>query len=1310
MPTLYQLTLRHPAHTTRCVVGQFTAARKVQDVVLATGLLLEVYRPDAETGKLERIARHDTWAQVFGLAVYRMAGQAYDCLVVTSDSGKLAVLRMVDGAFEAVAHDVVTKTGVRRTAAGAYLAVDPLSRAVMVAAVERDRLVYTPAGAAPTAPMAALTAPAAAVGSARVVPFEAPLEAAAPRHLTLDVCALDTGFENPCFAALECDYGHYERRAYDAAAAPIALTYYELDQALHHVVRRRAAPVPPTALRLVALPHAAGGGVLVCVAGGVVYEGGGQRHAVALPRAAGAADAADAAVVCLVTHRLKDSFFILVQTRAGHLFKITVAQTPRVLSITYFDLIAPCHTLAVVRSGFLVANVANGDRLMYQFEGLGEEDETTVRVGVAPEAPEVPELSEAPENRPVPFTPRAHLRNLVLVDRVATLNPIVAAAVTPQKQIVLASAALPVEEEAAAGLDEEGPAAPEEATGPEAPGPASEDLRAGPASADPRDLRAGPASVDLRDLRAGSLKVLTHGLPTTLLVSSPLPFRPTAIFTTPIRAANRSHDYLVLTLTLSLQTVVLSIGEVVEEVHNLHFVATQPTLAVQQVGAASVVQVYAHGIRHVDTATGATTDWFPPAGIAVTLASCNRMQAVVALLNREVCYFEVDGEGQLVEYQLRAEMGAQVAAVAVAAGARAAHAVVACADATVSVVSLEPHNCLAVVSLQALSASASSMCVAGSSAGGGAEVHIGLETGLHILTHLDARGALHDTRTRFLGVRPVRLSAVDLGGVAAILAVSTRTWLGYHHQGQYKLTPIDLTIVGGAALHLEDIGGDAIVGVSEGGELVIFTVEERMEDFVVGLGAVAYVPRRMVVEGGVAYVVSAARSSVGAAGGASLADGGEATKLSGAGEASGASKDNKGDASKLNDGASADEASVASEVNDANEVNGTSEAGSLAGGARADHSEVGAGSAAGASDAGSAVVAWHSSLQAIPTATLAPTHTFAFPPGERALLVAKVVFGNTPCIVVGTTGAAHCLYTFTPALALVSRTEVDHPPHTLLAFRGQLLVGMAQYLRLYTLGQRQLLRKASTALAHFRHIVAATVQGGDRLCVADAAALVAFVQYDAAANCFVVFAHDTERRHCTLLARLDYDSVAGGDKFGNVFVLRVPAALSHRVDHDWNVVRHEPPFLNGAPARAHTECHYHVGDIVTLLSATSLNVGGTDALVYTGLAGSLGVLAPLATRREAALLTRLEALMREHLDYNLDLAAAGGGARHNLLGRDHLKWRGYYAPVRNVVDGDLVERFTALPPAAQVRISAKLDRTPRDLERKIAELRNRSAF
>lgn len=64
----------------------------------------------------------------------------------------------------------------------------------------------------------------------------------------------------------------------------------------------------------------------------------------------------------------------------------------------------------------------------------------------------------------------------------------------------------------------------------------------------------------------------------------------------------------------------------------------------------------------------------------------------------------------------------------------------------------------------------------------------------------------------------------------------------------------------------------------------------------------------------------------------------------------------------------------------------------------------------------------------------------------------------------------------------------------------------------------------------------------------------------------------------------------------------------------------------------------------------------------------------------------------------------------SLVGRDHLAYRGYYAPVKGVVDGDLCDSFNLLPYPQQQAIAADLDRNVGEVLKKLEQLRTSSVF
>lgn len=202
---------------------------------------------------------------------------------------------------------------------------------------------------------------------------------------------------------------------------------------------------------------------------------------------------------------------------------------------------------------------------------------------------------------------------------------------------------------------------------------------------------------------------------------------------------------------------------------------------------------------------------------------------------------------------------------------------------------------------------------------------------------------------------------------------------------------------------------------------------------------------------------------------------------------------------------------------------------------------------------------------------------------------------------------------------------------------------------------------------------------------------VSFVSHKATEDRLVSFADDTQPRWVTCSTMVDYNTVAAADRFGNIFVNRLDSTVSDRVDDDPTGFGHE----NGTPYKTRLVAHFHVGDIITSLHKTPLVIGGGDILLYTALHGTIGALVPFTSREDIDLLLLLEQHMR----------AEGV----SLVGRDHLSWRGYYVPVKAVVDGDLCESFGALHVSRQAAIASALDRSVDEVLNKLDQLRAMSS-
>jgi splicing factor 3B subunit 3 len=258
------------------------------------------------------------------------------------------------------------------------------------------------------------------------------------------------------------------------------------------------------------------------------------------------------------------------------------------------------------------------------------------------------------------------------------------------------------------------------------------------------------------------------------------------------------------------------------------------------------------------------------------------------------------------------------------------------------------------------------------------------------------------------------------------------------------------------------------------------------------------------------------------------------------------------------------------------------------------------------------------------------------------------------------------------SLEFIHKTPVEEPPLALLAFQSRLLAGVGTSLRLYDLGMRQLLRKSQGDVVP-NMIVGLTTQGS-RIIVSDL----------------------SESVICATM--VDYETVAGGDKFGNLWLVRCPQKVSDEADEEGSGAHliHERGYLQGTPNRLQIMIHFFSQDIPTSIHKTQLVAGGKDVLLWSGLNGTLGILVPFVSREDVDFFQSLETHLRTE--------------DAPLAGRDHLIYRSYYVPVKGVIDGDLCERFSSLPADKKAMIAGELDRSVRDVEKRIAEMRTRVAY
>ena len=169
------------------------------------------------------------------------------------------------------------------------------------------------------------------------------------------------------------------------------------------------------------------------------------------------------------------------------------------------------------------------------------------------------------------------------------------------------------------------------------------------------------------------------------------------------RADNVDEFDSYIVLSFPNGTLVLSIGQTIEEVSDTGFLSSSPTLAVQQLSNAGLLQIHPYGLRHI-RAADRVDEWSVPPGCMITAATTNKRQVVIALSTMELVYFELDPEGSLSEYQDKKELPSNATAISIAevpeGRRRTPFLAVGCDNQTVHVMSLEPETTLQTLSLQ----------------------------------------------------------------------------------------------------------------------------------------------------------------------------------------------------------------------------------------------------------------------------------------------------------------------------------------------------------------------------------------------------------------------------------------------------------------------------------------------------------------------------------------------------------------------------------------------------------------------------------
>lgn len=747
-----------------------------------------------------------------------------------------------------------------------------------------------------------------------------------------------------------------------------------------------------------------------------------------------------------------------------------------------------------------------------------------------------------------------------------------------------------------------------------------------------------------------SLRVLRHGLGVSEMAVANLPSKPNGVWS--IKNNAGSYDRYIL-ISFANASLVLSVGEVVNEISDSGFDTNNATIHAGLLANNCYLQICQYGIRIIASSNKVET-WEPPGKIS--RATSNDKQVAITLKGGILMYFELDASGKLKEVEKR-EMEQEVLCIHLSTipdgRVRSRFLAVGLFDNTVKILSLDPEGCLGRLSTQALPGfQPESLCLL--EMGHNPQdlqlyLHVGISNGLVLRTIIDSiTGQLFDTRSRYIGTKPVKLFRGFVIGGQALLALSSRTWIAYNYLGKHYFTPLSYEALEFAAAFSSEQCPEGFIGIT-GNALRIFMIERLGEIFNSNVIPLRYTPRKMEINPVTKhlFIIESEHNTF--------------------------PVDQREKIRNALDNTENDEL---------------------------DEYKIGTPKAGDGT--------WASCLRIFDPVKLETVNLLELDNNENAVSICICNFTGYESemfLVIGTvkdmtlhakthSGGFINIYKIQDTrLEKFHRTPVEDIPLALCPYYGKILIGVGKNLRLYELGKKKLLKKSENKNT-FPTLVSNIKVDGERIFACDISESVSVLVYRKEDNQIYSFADDVVSRWLCNFTVLDHDTIAAVDKFENVFVLRLPAACEED-EKDVGSVKYkwEAGFLNAAYYKMEHIAHFYIGDLATSLQKCCLSEGGPEVLLYGTTMGAICALVPITKKEEVEFFIHLEMYLRQE--------------SKSLIGRDHMAFRSFSLPVKNVIDGDFCEQFSQLSYDTQRNLSEQLSHSPNEILKRLEEIKNK---
>ena len=482
------------------------------------------------------------------------------------------------------------------------------------------------------------------------ITISSPLEAHKPHTIVFDMCGLDVGYSNPIFAWLEIDYGESDSpfSAWVTGKPEKNLILYELDLGLNHVVRNYWEAVDISAhmlLPIPAEPEGPGGVIVVCENFIVYKKVNHDDREWPIPKRNDMDQTRKLFWINYTIHKQRNLFFFILQSDLGDLYKVTINFTEDQVHSIQ------CQYFDTISPWTSICLLKTG--FLYAAAEFG--NHYIYQITSLGDDEENPIVSDSSMERDtlIAFNPRG-FRNIAVVDETNNMGSI-----TNMEWVDL--------------------------------------------------LEEGNPQIYITSGRGAlsTLRIVRHGLRVSEVATSPMPAQPTGIWTIKEKFWDDFHKLMIVSFTN--ETLILSIGSKVSEVHDSGFDNQTRTIHANLLQDDSWIQVSPNGIIHVK-ADGKRNQWKSSTGKVVHAIS-NERQLVVSLEGGEIKYFELDSVGTLNEIGSKI-MESEVTCLDVGPiqeGRQRSRFLAVGWDDIILILSLDPESCLSRISVQALPTAPSSV-------------------------------------------------------------------------------------------------------------------------------------------------------------------------------------------------------------------------------------------------------------------------------------------------------------------------------------------------------------------------------------------------------------------------------------------------------------------------------------------------------------------------------------------------------------------------------------------------------------------------